>query len=228
MAGVDELTDQIQHAVDVLRGVRAMIGLADVQAGHLLEVDVLVFPRQLRLGAPLRGRARNDLVFDVGDVANVRDLEPRPFEVPANGIEDDRGPRVPDVGRVVDGRPTHVERDLAGLARRQLDGVTQESVADADHGGSRVVLRLSSAQRDSSSATAQHAMPSERPTAPIPSPRFGFTDTNAPPSAPVRLVAMVSTYRAQRWGLGRDHDVDVAHGPAGLGDPRDDIAQQVQ
>ena len=104
----------------------------------------------------------------------------------------------PTCGRVVHRRAAHVHRHLPGLAGGELDGVARERVADADHGGSRVVVSGRANSADSSSATAQHWMPSRRPTAPMPSPRLGVIDTCAPPSASRTASVMASRCGASR------------------------------
>ena len=58
MTRVDELADELEHAIDVLGGVRPMIGLAHVETGHELEVDVLVLGCELGLGHAFRSAAR--------------------------------------------------------------------------------------------------------------------------------------------------------------------------
>ena len=64
--------------------------------------------------------AVDDVVVDVGDVRDVADLEARPLEVAAQHVEHEREAAVAEVRRAVDGRPAHVHRHLARLARREL------------------------------------------------------------------------------------------------------------
>ena len=88
---------------------------------HLREVRVLELARQLRLGRAALGGAGDDLVLDVGDVADEAHVEPTPLEVATNRVVHDRRAAVPDVRDVVDGRAADVDRDLAGLTRDELD-----------------------------------------------------------------------------------------------------------
>ena len=70
--------------------------------------------RQARM---LLGRARVDLVVDVGDVARVGDVigAVDVAQQPEQHVEHDHRPRVADVGVVVDGRPAHVHAHVAGI-----------------------------------------------------------------------------------------------------------------
>ena len=101
MTRLDELADEREHALDVLGGTRAVVGIAHVQLVHLVGVDALELGRDLGLGPPFTCGSGDDLVLDVGDVAHVGDVEPGPLQVAADGVERDRGARVADVRRVV-------------------------------------------------------------------------------------------------------------------------------
>ena len=114
VAMVDQLPDQLEHAVDVVVGVRHVIGAAHAEAVHRGEPCLLVHARQLRLARAAFGDAGDDLVFDVGDVADVVDVEPGPFEVPADHVEDQGGAPMTDVGDVVDRWAADVDRHLSG------------------------------------------------------------------------------------------------------------------
>ena len=166
-AGVDELGDELHHALDVRSGARQRVGPAHPEAVHLRPVRGLVALRDLGLGAALLGGAGDDLVFHIGHVADEHDIEPAPFEVAPDDVELERGAAVPHVRHLVHRRPAHVDRDLPRVARNELDLLARERVVQPDHLASTL----------SSSATAQTATPSPRPMAPRPSPRLGFTDT---------------------------------------------------
>ena len=129
----DELRHEVDHAVDVLGGVRPVIGSLHVEAVHEIEVDGFELRGELGLGDPLLRGAGDDLVLDVGHVAHEGDVEARPLEVATDDVEHDRGACVADVRLVVDRRPAHVERHLARLARDELDRVAHQRVADPHH-----------------------------------------------------------------------------------------------
>ena len=63
--------------------------------------------------------AVDDLVVDVGDVADVVDLEAARAQMARHQIEGDEGAAVADVDEVVDRRAADVEADLAGHERRE-------------------------------------------------------------------------------------------------------------
>ena len=129
----DKLPDEVEHALDVLGGVRPVVGSLHVEAVHEAEVDLFVLAGELGLGDSAFGSAGDDLVFDVGDVAHVGDVETGPLEVATDDVEDHGRTRVADVRLVVDRRPAHVHRHLPGLAGNELHRVAQERVADPHH-----------------------------------------------------------------------------------------------
>ena len=96
------------------RGAR--MGPFDTEPVELPQWIGLVVGGHLGLGARPARRLVDDLVVDVGDVADVRDVEAPPLQVPPDGVERQRAAGVAHVGHVVDGGPADVERDLARLA----------------------------------------------------------------------------------------------------------------
>ena len=56
-----------------------------------------------------------------------------PPQVPADGVERDRGAAVPEVRHVVRRRPAHVHRDRAFLSRHEVDLRARGGVVDAKH-----------------------------------------------------------------------------------------------
>ena len=72
-------------AVDVLGGVRDVVGVAHAEPVHLRR-STRPRTRAASSGSvrPSLGGAGDDLVLDVGDVAHVRDVEPGPLEVAAD------------------------------------------------------------------------------------------------------------------------------------------------
>jgi hypothetical protein len=94
-----------------------------------------VLPR-VPLGQRLHGRLGllrrvDELVLDVGDVDDPRDLEPLEREVPLDRVEDDRADHVPDVGRLVDGRAAQVDADASGADGLEQLFLLGEGVVDA-------------------------------------------------------------------------------------------------
>ena len=77
--------------------------------------------RAARTGCPRRPRLGDDLVVDVGDVADERDVVAAVGEPAAQDVEDDAGADVPDVRRGLHGGAAQVDRapcrDAAGRSR---------------------------------------------------------------------------------------------------------------
>ena len=84
---------------------------------HLREVRRFELVGELGLGRAPFGRSSDDLVLDVGDVADEAHLEPAPLEVLPDRVVDDRGAPMPDVRDVVDGRSADVDRHAPGSRR---------------------------------------------------------------------------------------------------------------
>ena len=119
VAGRDQPLDQRLHLLDVLGrarldGRRQAAERRDV----LLEVLVGLFGQVADRDAAL-GRARVDLVVDVGDVADVGDVlgAIEMAQQPKQHVEHDHRPRVADMGEVVDRRPAHIHAHALGIDR---------------------------------------------------------------------------------------------------------------
>jgi hypothetical protein len=81
---------------------------------------------------------RVDLVFDVGDVAGVGDVL-GPIEVPQQPeqhVEHDDGPRVADVGVVVDRRSAHIHADVLVVDRPERLLPARQRVVERERHGS--------------------------------------------------------------------------------------------
>ena len=130
----DQLGDQLLHLLDEVGRVRHVVGPQHVEPVELLPVGRLVGARELAFGrAPLVGPA-DDLVLDVGDVADVGDRVAPPLQVAPDHVERHRGAAVTDVRNVVDGRAADVHRHLARPARHELDLGARGGVEDPQHG----------------------------------------------------------------------------------------------
>ena len=87
-----------------------LVELARRGLGQLIDADAAL------------GRPHDDLVVDVGDVAHVADVvgAVEVAQQPEQHVEDDDGPRIADMGAVVDRRAAHVEAHLLGIERREI------------------------------------------------------------------------------------------------------------
>ena len=75
--------------------------------------------RLVERGRDFLGRARVDLVVDVGDVAHVGDVlgAVEMAQQPEQHVEHDHRPRIADMGEVVDRRPAHIHAHARGIDR---------------------------------------------------------------------------------------------------------------
>src|SRR5699024_5287652 len=93
-------------------------------------------PRGARLGGP-----REDLVVDVGDVADVGDLETAALEPAHQHVEGDEGAQVPQVGRALRGRAADVQRHRPLAHRGQRCGGAGGGVVQLESHVPRVLPR---------------------------------------------------------------------------------------
>ena len=112
---LDNLPNDADDLRHVLRGERRHVGTANPQ-----RVSVLVIFRDETRGQvgdldPLRVGAIDHLVVDIREVLDEGDLVARVFQVAAQDVKDDEGPRVADMEEVVDRRAAAVEGHVFGL-----------------------------------------------------------------------------------------------------------------
>ena len=215
--------------IDVLGRVRPLVGVAHVQAVHLVEVDVLELAPRARARCVPRSAARAMILSSTSVTLLTKvTSRPGPLEVAADRCRTPTAVRPwPTCGTSYTVGPHTYIDTLARLARRQLDGVAQQGVADADHGGSRVAVSRRANRRIRAARRPSTGCLRARPIAPMPSPRLGVIDTWAPPErVAARSARIASRCGARRGFLRVHHDVDVHHRPAGVGDARHDVAQE--
>ena len=58
--------------------------------------------------------AGDDLVVNVGDISDIKHLQPPAFEITADHVEHDHDPRVADMAEIIDRHAADVHLDLAG------------------------------------------------------------------------------------------------------------------
>ena len=78
------------------------------------------------------GRARVDLVVDVGDVADVGDVlgAVEMAQQPEQHVEHDHRPRVADMGEVVDRRPAHIHAHARRIDRREHPLLARQRIVE--------------------------------------------------------------------------------------------------
>ena len=112
-----ELADERDHLGDVLGRRGSICGGGAAEHPHVLAERRRCSPPTPRcaVSAALLG-ALDDLVVDVGEVADERHLVAEEAQVAVDDVEDDQRARVADVRAVVDGDAADVHADLAGCS----------------------------------------------------------------------------------------------------------------
>jgi len=126
-----ELDDERDDLVHVRRHARLDVGARDAERGHVFVVRVDEARGVLGRILAALVRARDDLVVDVREVADVLDLE-RSREPPAHDVERDVHARVADVREVVGRDAADVHADLARHEGHQVLFVSAQRVEDPD------------------------------------------------------------------------------------------------
>ena len=134
VTGVDEALDEVDLVGDVAGGARLV--------GGGLNAEGLVCLREFALeavcpGPPVPaglGRLGEDLVVDVGDVADVGDLVAAAAQPADERVEGDGGAQVADVRGALHGGATQVDADLAGGDRVQGLDAGALGVVQVQHG----------------------------------------------------------------------------------------------
>ena len=140
VAGGDEALDDLDHLADVLGRPRL-----DVRRQHAQRRDVGVELRQRALGQvadrnAFLSRAGVDLVVHVGDVAHIPDmiLPVTMAQEPVQHVEHDDGPRIADVGVVVDGGAADVHPHVLLVDRPELLLAAGQRVPELERHRARV------------------------------------------------------------------------------------------
>ena len=119
----------------MLRGLGLDLGARNAEALHVLVVAGEIGRGEDRRIAPRLAGAGQDLVVDIGDVADIENREaPRPKDAPEE-VEDRRRPAVPEVGVVRDGEAADVHPNLPRMDRGEGLDVAGQRVVEA-HGES--------------------------------------------------------------------------------------------
>ena len=111
--------DQPQHLRHVLGRTRLRIGHRQSERCKILVHVADESLGQLADGFAVFGGAPDDLVLDIGDVANVRDIQPDHAHPALRHVHRHEQACVPQVAVVVHGHPAHVQADAAGHDRLQ-------------------------------------------------------------------------------------------------------------
>ena len=72
-----------------------------------------------------------DLVVDIREVASICDLPETPLQQAIEPIEDNSRSGITDMGEVVNGRPSHVHRDVIGVGGCKSLFVARQGIGQA-------------------------------------------------------------------------------------------------
>ena len=114
---VDQRGNKQSHLRDVGGGARFDIGLLHAERSFVLVHRLDETRGQLRDGFVVLGGTLDDLVVDVGDVANISGVEAAGGQPALDHVEHHHHPRVAKVAVVVHCHPAHVHSHLSGENR---------------------------------------------------------------------------------------------------------------
>ena len=131
IAALDQARDQGLHLRNVIGGLRFDVRRQDPEHLHVAAALLdEVLGKLLRILPPLVG-APDDLVVDVGPVADVGDVPSRPAQEADGDVEGSEHPGVADVGQVVDRDAADVDPDASRSKRPELLLLVRQGVEDA-------------------------------------------------------------------------------------------------
>ena len=120
VAGIDQVLDDVQDLLDVLRCTGLDGGLFAVQTGSILEVLSLKALGHFLHGGALLLALLDELIINIGDVGDIDDLVAAVFQIAAQGIEHDQRAGIADVDIVVNGGAADIDAVFAGHLRHKL------------------------------------------------------------------------------------------------------------
>jgi hypothetical protein len=132
VTGVDQCLDQLQHLRDVSGGPRL------VRRGSAAEDVVRLVQRPLEpvgVRPPRATRLRRlgqDLVLDVGDVGDDRDVVADPFQPPTQHVEDNLLVDVTDMWSPLHGESAVIDADLTGHERLERAHLSGQAVVETE------------------------------------------------------------------------------------------------
>ena len=133
MALLDQLGDQLEHLRDVAGGGRLVGRRGDVERVVGLVELALHRVGEVVPGPALLGRLDQDLVVDVGDVADERDVVAAVAQPALQHVEVHRRPDVPDVRLRLHGQAADVETRLPLLEGHEVTDLAGLGVVEPEH-----------------------------------------------------------------------------------------------
>src|SRR5665213_4394819 len=132
IAAFHQRLDQRLHFLDMLGGARLGRRLKTAKRFNIgFEIVVGRLGQFLDRDAAL-GRARVDLVVDVGDVAHIGDMVDAVDvpQQPEQHVEHDHRPRIADMGKVIDRRPAHIHAHARGIDRGEHPFLARQRIVE--------------------------------------------------------------------------------------------------
>ena len=129
----DQFANHLDHLVDVFGGVRDIGGAGHIEALHCVEPHVFAFASDLLPRAVLAFGPVDDLVVDVGDVADQANLNACPLEITTQHVVHQCGAAVTEVRRPVDRGAAEIDAEMARLAHGQWTHCLGRCVEEVKH-----------------------------------------------------------------------------------------------
>ena len=128
-----ERTNQFLHRSHILGGPGLVIRTQHTQGIRILMHGGNKAVRQGADAFTVFLRPLDDLVVDIGDIANIGHLEPFRPQPAGHHVEHHHHPGVTKVTVVVNRHPAHIHPDLAGLNREKLLLFSRKGVVNFQH-----------------------------------------------------------------------------------------------
>ena len=139
----DQPFDHRDHLADILCRARHLVGLHHAKRGHVVEIPLGRFGRDLADRPPGFGGLGVDLVIHVGEVAHIGDMF-GPVDVteqPVGHVKDHRRARIAHMGAVIDRGATDIHAHIAGIQRLEDLLLPGAGVVKLDRGHGLVLTR---------------------------------------------------------------------------------------
>ena len=109
---IDQGLNHVEHFGDVVGGFWLFGGRGDVQFPHVFVKRYGIFVGDLLPVHAFFISTVDDLVVDIGEVADEANFVAEVLEITVKGVEDNRGASVTDMAIVVNGNTADVHTDL--------------------------------------------------------------------------------------------------------------------
>ena len=129
----DQFANHLDHLVDIFGCVRNIGGAGHIEALHRVEPHVFALSSDLLPRAVLAFGPVDDLVVDVGDVADQTNLNAGPLEIATQHVVYQRGTAMTEVRWSVDSGAAEIDAQVARLAHGQWAHCLGRCVEEVKH-----------------------------------------------------------------------------------------------